>query len=413
MGGIITNEEELVEILKALFYDYIDRKRTRRLYQDGITIPKRLLIFYYQLPEEKRHLKDVSNEFLNHYIACESILENAHMKFEKDGLKEMYNYVLSDDINYRFDIYTLLELHRHLYSKAPYPEVGGVIRNSDAHIDGAAIDLTPASNIRYELKMLDYDLQEILDMQDQVKMNPAYLFPYIDKCIKFKCQLIKVHPFADGNGRTVRAFMNKLFIDVGLPMIYISSHENASYKKSMQKAIGEENDYSAILNFYYCKLCDSIVELENSYHSDKKVNPSPKIIMDIVKKVKDKIPSMTFHYSIDEEIASMIQDYLDEKDISSKIVNISFFDPLLEPHAFVVATYPETHINKINKLLIDPLFEHFIDEHEITYTKDNMSMIENLKNNGIIFANQNELYKYLVVFYQEFHNRHKIKQKTK
>ena len=412
MGGIITNQEELVEILKTLFYDYIERKRTRRLYKDGIQVPKRLLIFYYQLKEEKRHLKDVSKNFITHYIACESILENAHMRFEKNGLQEMYNYLLSYEINENFDIYTLLDLHRKLYSKAPYPEVGGTIRNSAAHIDGAPIDLAPASNIWYELKMLDYDLKEILNMQETVKNNPAYLFTYIDKCIKLKCNLIKVHPFTDGNGRTIRAFMNKLFMDVNLPLIYISSNENRAYKKAMQKAIGEEEDFSDILNFYYCKICDSIIELENSYHHKKQKKSSPKTIMNLVNKIKEDIPNMSFHYSIDEEIASMLKDYLDEKDISSMILNVSFFEPTLEPHAFVVATYQDGSINKTNKLLIDPLFEEFVNRHNIKMKDDN-AMFENLIHNGVILANQKELYKYLLIFYNESLKEQKTNQKVK
>ena len=64
MGGIITNQDELIEILKGLFFDYIERKRTRQLYQDGkdgLVVPKRLLMFYYQLDENKRHLNQADH----------------------------------------------------------------------------------------------------------------------------------------------------------------------------------------------------------------------------------------------------------------------------------------------------------------------------------------------------------------
>ena len=105
MGGIITNQEELLEILKALFYDYVERKRTRRLYKDGIQIPKRLLIFYYQLKEEKRHIKEVSKTFITHYIACESILENSHLKFEKQGLNLIYEYIFSKEMSVKSGVY--------------------------------------------------------------------------------------------------------------------------------------------------------------------------------------------------------------------------------------------------------------------------------------------------------------------
>ena len=133
----------------------------------------------------------------------------------------MYEYLFSNEINENFDIYTLLDLHRKLFSKAPYPEAGGLIRNSEAHIDGAPINLATPSEIRIELKFLDNDLKEILAMQEKVKTNKSYLFTYIDKCIILSSRLIKVHPFTDGNGRTIRAFLNKLFMDVELPPFFI------------------------------------------------------------------------------------------------------------------------------------------------------------------------------------------------
>ncbi len=402
MGGIITNQKELVEIIKVLFADYIEEKRTRQLYKHVPTVPRRLLIFYYQLKPEKRHLDQCAKEFIKHYAACESILENAHMDFEKQGLQEMYEYLFSDEINYRFDIYTLLDLHRKLFSKAPYPDFGDVIRNGDAHLDGVPVDLTPAPYIRYELKMLDYDLKEILDMQETVKDNPSFLFSYIEKCIILKCHLIKVHPFPDGNGRSIRAFTNKLFMDVGLPPIYISSNENRAYKKAMQKAIGEENDFSSIINFYYCKICDSIIELENHYHNKEQKKSSPKTIMNLVQKIKQQIPTLPVHYSLDEELASMVKDYLDERDITAQVLNVSLFEPALDPHAFVVASYQDSSMKGTNYLLIDPLFENVVGEQKIH--EKNSAMFENLKNNGVIFANQNELSKYLMFFHNN--NQH-------
>ena len=81
------------------------------------------------------------------------------------------------------------------------------------------------------------------------------------------------------------------------------------------------------------------------------------------------------------------------------ILNVAFFEPSLEPHAFVIVSYQDGSINKTNKLLIDPLFEEFVNKYNIIPTHDNASMFENLKHNGVIFANQNEIYKYLLIFY--------------
>lgn len=389
-------QKELEEIVSKLSEDYIERKRTRNLYKTGLNIPKRLLIFYYQLNRENRHLDDTAESFIKHYIACESILENAHLNFEKQGLKEMYEYLFSNEINENFDIYTLLDLHRKLFSKAPYPEAGGLIRNSEAHIDGAPINLATPSEIRIELKFLDNDLKEILAMQEEVKTNKSYLFTYIDKCIILSSRLIKVHPFTDGNGRTIRAFLNKLFMDVELPPIYISSNENKTYKKAMQKAIGEENDFTSIIKFYYYKICDSIIELEAS-HKNKTYNKSAQTIMNLVNEIKSNIIPSQIHYSIDEELAGAIKDYLDEQDITSQIFNIAFFEPSLNPHAFVIANYQEG--DKIKQLLIDPLFENISKDIKINPYNSNAPFLENLKKYGVSAIDGNELSKYILIFY--------------
>ena len=402
MGGIITNQDELVEILKGLFFDYIERRRTRQLYREGkngLVVPKRLLMFYYQLDENRRHLNQTAEDFLRHYIACESILEDAHLKYEKDGLKEMYEYLLSDEINEHFDIYTLLDLHKKLFSKAPFPENSGHFRNDNVYLPNTGINLSDWRSIWQEIKELDGDVQNIIALGEEIKYNPGHLFEYIDKCIMLKCHLIKIHPFFDGNGRTIRAFINKLFIDVGLPPIYISSSENDTYRKAMQKAIGEEQDYSSIINFYYYKICDSIIELENDYIYGAQKKSSPKTIIKLVQKIKNELPSIPNHYSLDEEIAAMIKDYLDEKDITAQVLNVYFFEQLLEPHAFVIASYQSGNINKTNQLLIDPLFETFVTENNIKANKGNEAMFENLKDNGVTFANQNEITKYILIFY--------------
>lgn len=389
-------QAELKEIVDKLFEDYIERKRTHILYKTGLNIPKRMLIFYYQLNNENRHLDETAENFIKHYVACESILENAHLNFEKLGLKEMYEYLFSKEINDNFDIYTLLDLHKKLFSKAPYPEAGGLIRNSEAHIDGAPIDLTNPSNIRIELKFLDDDLKEILKMQEKVKNNKAYLFSYIDKCIVLAARLIKVHPFSDGNGRTIRAFLNKLFMDVDLPPIYISSNENKTYKKAMQKAIGEENDFSSIIKFYYYKICDSIIELETNHKNDT-YNQSAQTVMNLINRIKTQISPSQMHYSIDEELAGAIKDYLDEKDITAQIFNVAFFEPALSPHAFVIANYQER--DKIKQLLIDPMFENISKDIKINPYNSNAPFLENLKKYGVTAIDGNGLSKYVMLFY--------------
>lgn len=45
------------------------------------------------------------------------------------------------------------------------------------------------------------------------------MIEYINECLKLKCHLIQIHPFQDGNGRTMRALVNMLFKVAGIPPV--------------------------------------------------------------------------------------------------------------------------------------------------------------------------------------------------
>lgn len=395
-------QDEIKTIVNKLFEDYIEKKRTRTLYKTGLNTPKRLLIFYYLLNEENRHLNVNSETFLKHYIASESILEYAHLNYEKEGLKAMYEYLLSDEIDKNFDIYTILDLHTKLFSKAPYPENAGHFRNDNVYLPNTGINLSDWRDIWQEVKSLEPNVEEIKNLGKIVKENRAYIFTYIDKCIKLKCDLIKIHPFFDGNGRTIRAFINKLFMDVDLPPIYISSQENMTYRRTMQKAIGEENDYLSITKFYYYKICDMIIELERKYKNNAYIS-SMQTVITLVKNIKYNINEA--HYSLDEEIAETVKDYLDEKDISAQIFNIRFFEPTLNPHAFVMASCQDG--DNIRQVLIDPIFTYLVENIKVNPNNKFAPFLENLKENGASIVDYKSLTQYILLF----NNLEKTKQK--
>jgi fido (protein-threonine AMPylation protein) len=117
--------------------------------------------------------------------------------------------------------------------------------------------------IRRELYYLSNYVIELHQKGKTIRKNEDVdaLIEYIDECVELKCKLIWIHPFGDGNGRTIRAFINKLFDDIGLPPIYIKTEEREEYQKSMNLAIGD-NDYTSIKAFYKYKICDSLIELD-------------------------------------------------------------------------------------------------------------------------------------------------------
>lgn len=193
----------------------------------------------------------------------------------------MYEYIHSDAIDYMFNVFTLKELHKALFSCTEYPECAGNFRNFDVYLPGTGTELAEWSMIYPRLNELDQKVQFLYSLAKELKDsdNVDNLLFYLDQCVELKCHLIKVHPFADGNGRTVRGFINKLLEDAGLPPIYIKAGERTEYHKAMNLA-NNEGDYTEIKNFYRYKVCDSIVELDinNRLRKENKVqkNSSPK-----------------------------------------------------------------------------------------------------------------------------------------
>ncbi len=374
---------DLSTIINEMFLGYIERKNSKTLYVRNSELPKHLISLYYNQNEKDRRLDDLKENFVSQYISCEAILEDTHEKFESEGLRAMYDYIHSEDINYRFDIYTLLELHRKLYSKAPYPEVGGLIRNSTAYLDGAAVDLTPPDNIRSELNEADGLLHEILELGKQVHSNHNLLFEYIERCVLLKCKLIKIHPFVDGNGRSVRGFINKLFLNVGLPSIYICANETGQYKKAMNQGI-MEGDYSHIIDFYYYKICDSIFELDIKPRVYGEV-PFGKRMLEYVSKYKENLEKEGITYQDwDNSISYAMEKELTYDGINCELFSTGQFNENALNHNFIVVYYKDKGVNK--RLLIDPVFSELYDEGIVGINFDNSSMkaaFDNLVNNGI------------------------------
>ncbi len=254
--------------IKESFLGYKYRKSKNKLYSNDAEIPTTLIKAYYLINWDTIEFDKIKSAFVNKYIKNESEIEEVnkndiHGKVEIEGLKYMYEYIHSSEINYMFDVYTLLDLHRMLFKTSPHPECAGTFRNFDVYLPGTGTDLSEWSMIRPKLEEINKEILVLINSSKNVResKSPNILLDYLDKCIEIKCKLIKVHPFSDGNGRVIRGFINKLIEDVNLPPIYIKVNERTEYHKAMNKA-NNENDYTDIKNFYRYKICDSIIELD-------------------------------------------------------------------------------------------------------------------------------------------------------
>lgn len=263
------SKKELLEnkiFLYEIFYKYIQNYKDD--YERDKYLPKNLIKFYYSVTDNVE-FDTLKKSFVKKYINNESEVEFSHEEWERKGLKEMYKFIHEYDTD-KMDIYTILELHEQLYKYAPNKEFGGHFRNSDAHICNSQANLMEWSLIRYELIKLKSYTNELIQRGKElnIKDNFDELFKYIEECVILNADLIRIHPFYDGNGRCIRGFTNMFFELANIPPIYILASEKEKYKKTIKKT--DEGIYDALINFYYYKICDSIIEL--GYKKIKKDN---------------------------------------------------------------------------------------------------------------------------------------------
>ncbi len=263
------NKLDVPFMIQEAFLAYRYRKRNKSLYDDDSVIPTKLIRMYYELKPGEIEFDAMKKNFIKKYVLNESKIEGVndediHGHEEVLGLADMYEYLHSDECEKYFSVYTLKDLHRQLFSHAAFPEYGGTYRNQDVYLIGSKVGLCDYSMIQTELYKLSPRIDWLHDYSKEVKESGDVdmMLDYLDQVVELKCALIKIHPFADGNGRTVRAFINKLLEDGGLPPIYIKANERTEYHQAMNKANGEDADFSDIKAFYRYKICDSILELD-------------------------------------------------------------------------------------------------------------------------------------------------------
>lgn len=130
--------------------------------------------------------------------------------------------IVNDDYDLRsIDI---LSLHG-LVLRSIEDEFAGRIRNGGVRISGANF-IPPNAN-----KVSDY-LDELIDF---VNTNPLGL-NNIELATIFHHKLVWIHPFFDGNGRTVRLSMNLLLMRCGFPPAIILKNDRKKYYEALNQA---------------------------------------------------------------------------------------------------------------------------------------------------------------------------------
>ena len=267
------------EYIILLFKSYESQKRKGGINNipNNENIAKNLIKMYYTANHEQSNFDNILDSFKKKHIIQESQVENVHKKEERVGLSLLYDFLTQEEINkFSKNLITLiLKMHNILFSATPHGQnYGGSFRTYQVYLPGSGIDIPEPDRIIEELLKICPLYNEIynegLKLSNSDKKEKEIL-SYIHKCLELKAKLIEIHPFENGNGRVTRTLVNYLFKLPNIPPIYVKKSEKAIYQAAMNKAI-VKNDFSAIDNYYFNKICDSIYELDISLRGIEQKN---------------------------------------------------------------------------------------------------------------------------------------------
>lgn len=154
-------------------------------------------------------------------IKGKSLQEHFEAKNHEKAIDYLYNLV---DDNYTLRGIDILSLHG-LVLRSIEDEYAGRLRNAGVRISGA--NFVPP-NAQKVSGMLD----ELIDF---VNTNPHGLND-IELATIFHHKFVWIHPFFDGNGRTVRLAMNLLLMRKGFPPAIILKNDRKKYYDALNQA---------------------------------------------------------------------------------------------------------------------------------------------------------------------------------
>lgn len=145
--------------------------------------------------------------------------------FEVNNHNKALNYLYKIvDANYRINSKDILSIHGYILDNIE-DLYAGRLRNGGVRIHGA--NFVPPNALKVS-NLLD----ELIDF---VHTNPLQL-NIIELATIFHHKFVWIHPFFDGNGRTVRLAMNLLLIKEGFPPAIILRNDRKKYYTALNTA---------------------------------------------------------------------------------------------------------------------------------------------------------------------------------
>jgi Fic family protein len=177
-------------------------------------------------------------------IKGKSLREHFETHNHDKAIDYLYS-IVNDD--YKLRSIDILSLHG-LVLRSIEEDFAGRIRNGGVRISGA--NFTPPN----ATKVSDL-LDELIDF---INTNPLQLNA-IELATVFHHKLVWIHPFFDGNGRTVRLVMNLLLMRCGFPPAIILKNDRKKYYEALNQANGGNYQKLTLL------MCQSLERTLNIY----------------------------------------------------------------------------------------------------------------------------------------------------
>jgi len=267
--------------LKARVDNFKPEKRRKGL---GLSYVKLYEQLFSQYEEQLRFIPSdrVRLLFQNEYIYNDSRLEGLKTDVEKTaeivtdlrlksktgahsekaneymsiaGHYDMYQSIFSEPEINSISVFETVKLNRILFSYYPYPEYGGKTRTQNTLVVGAKFNAVDYTQVMEGLRKLDKSVRE--KYSDRHSMS---ICDYIKHVAEIHYKLTVIHPFADGNGRTARAFMNLQLFRYGLPPIYIKVNDKKRYIEALS-IVDKEGKYDSLYEIVFEMIIQSHMAL--------------------------------------------------------------------------------------------------------------------------------------------------------
>lgn len=176
-------------------------------------------------------------------IKGKSLREHFEAKNHETAINYLYTLV---DKNYVLNSKDVLSLHGFVL-RSIEDEFAGRLRNAGVRISGANFIPPNASKVS--------DLLE--ELVSYINDNPQQLH-IIELATVFHHKLVWIHPFFDGNGRTVRLAMNLLLMKYGFPPAIILKNDRKKYYEALNQA--NNGNYHKLM-LLMCQACERTLNI--------------------------------------------------------------------------------------------------------------------------------------------------------